>query len=40
MIVAVVGGSKVTITWILGLLFIPSFARIVRGEYAKAKELN
>jgi peptide/nickel transport system permease protein len=39
-IVAVVGGSKVTITWILGLLFIPSFARIVRGEYAKAKELN
>lgn len=39
-IVAVVGGSKVTITWILGILFIPSFARIVRGEYAKAKELN
>lgn len=39
-IVAVVGGGKVTITWILGILFIPSFARIVRGEYAKAKQLN
>ena len=39
-VVAIVGGSKVTITWILGILFIPSFARIVRGEYAKAKELN
>ncbi|MDY4954012.1 MAG: ABC transporter permease [Candidatus Onthomonas sp.] len=39
-VVAVVGGSKVTITWILGILFIPSFARIVRGEYAKARELN
>ena len=39
-VVAVVGGSKVTITWILGIPFIPSFARIVRGEYAKARELN
>lgn len=39
-VVAVVGGNKVTITWTLGILFIPSFARIVRGEYAKARELN
>lgn len=39
-VVAVVGGSKVTITWILGILFIPGFARIVRGEYARVRELN
>lgn len=39
-IVAVVGGGKYTITWVLGLLFIPSFARIVRGEFAKARNLN
>ena len=39
-VVAVVGGNKVTITWTLGILFIPSFARIVRGEYAQARELN
>lgn len=39
-VVAVVGGNKVTITWTLGILFIPSFARIVRGEYAKARECN
>ena len=39
-VVAVVGGNKVTITWTLGILFIPSFARIVRGEYAKARGCN
>lgn len=39
-VVAVVGGGKYTITWILGLLFVPSFARVVRAEYAKARELN
>jgi peptide/nickel transport system permease protein len=39
-VVAVVGGSKLSITWILGILFIPGFARVVRGEYAKARELN
>ncbi|MBR4744804.1 MAG: ABC transporter permease [Oscillospiraceae bacterium] len=39
-VVAVVGGGKYTITWVLGLLFVPSFARIVRAEYARAREMN
>ena len=39
-VVAVVGGSKLSITWILGILFIPGFARVMRGEFAKARELN
>ena len=39
-VVAVVGGGKYTITWVLGLLFVPSFARVVRAEYARARELN
>lgn len=39
-VVAVTGGGKYTVTWVLGILFIPSFARIVRGEFAKARTLN
>ena len=39
-VVAVVGGGKYTITWILGILFVPSFARVVRAEFARARELN
>lgn len=39
-VVAVAGGGKYTIIWVLGILFIPSFARVVRAEYAKARELN
>lgn len=39
-VVAVVGGGKYTITWVLGILFVPSYARIVRAEYARARELN
>lgn len=39
-VVAVVGGGKYTITWILGLLFVPSFARVVRGEFARARTQN
>ena len=39
-IVAVVGGGTWTITWVLGILFIPGFARIVRSQFAKIKNLN
>ena len=39
-IVAVVGGGKYSITWILGILFIPSFARVVRADFARAREMN
>ncbi|MBQ1396831.1 MAG: ABC transporter permease [Eubacterium sp.] len=39
-IVAVVGGGTLTITWVLGILFIPGFSRIVRSQFAKIKNLN
>ena len=39
-VIAIVGPGKWNIIWILGILFIPSFARIVRGEFAKCKNLN
>ncbi len=39
-LIAVVGMGKYQITLILGILFIPSFARVVRGEVAKQKNLN
>lgn len=35
-IVSVLGTGKYHVVFALGLLFIPSFARIVRGEYARA----
>ena len=39
-VIAVLGPGKWNVIWVLGMLFIPSFARIVRGEYAKCKHLN
>lgn len=39
-IVSVVGGGTYNVVLALGILFIPSFARIVRGEYARCRELN
>lgn len=39
-IVAVTGGGKYNIIWALGILFIPSFARVVRGEFAKYRNQN
>ena len=39
-LIAVVGMGKYQIILILGILFIPSFARVVRGEVAKQKNLN
>ena len=39
-LIAVVGMGKQQIILILGILFIPSFARVVRGEVAKQKNLN
>ena len=39
-LIAVIGMGKYQITIILGILFIPSFARVVRGEVAKQKNLN
>ncbi len=39
-IVSITGSGMYNIILALGILFIPSFARIVRGEYAKCRELN
>lgn len=39
-IVSVVGGGTYNIILALGILFIPSFARVVRGEFARCRELN
>ena len=39
-VVAVVGGNKVTITWTLGILFIPSFARVTRTAFAALRDVN
>ena len=39
-IVAVAGGGKFTITWVLGILFIPGFSRIVRSSVAKLRDMN
>lgn len=39
-VVSVAGGGAYNIILALGILFIPSFARIVRGEFARCRELN
>ena len=39
-IVSVIGGGTYNIILALGLLFVPSFARVVRTEFARARELN
>ena len=36
----IIGQGKYQIILILGILFIPSFARVVRGEVAKERTLN
>lgn len=39
-VISVVGGGTFNIIIVLGILFIPSFARIVRAEFAKARGAN
>lgn len=39
-IITVLGGGKYNIIFALGILFIPSFARIVRSEFARCRNLN
>lgn len=39
-IVAVTGGGTYQVIWALGILFIPSFARVVRTEYARLRDTN
>lgn len=39
-VIALIGPGKWNVIWVLGILFIPGFARIVRGEFARSKNLN
>lgn len=39
-IITILGKGTYNIILALGILFIPSFARIVRGEFARCRELN
>lgn len=39
-IIAVLGSGVYNIVLALGILFIPSFARVVRGEFARCRDLN
>lgn len=39
-IISVMGSGTYNIVIALGILFIPSFARIVRGEFARCRDLN
>lgn len=39
-LISLMGSGKYQIILALGLLFIPSFARMVRGEFARQKELD
>ena len=39
-IISIMGSGTYNIVIALGILFIPSFARIVRGEFARCRDLN
>lgn len=39
-LITIIGQGKYPIILILGILFIPSFARVVRGEVAKQRNMN
>ena len=39
-IIAVLGNDDTNVIFILGILFIPSYARIVRSEFSRQKNLN
>lgn len=39
-VISIVGGGTYNIIIVLGILFIPSFARIVRAEFAKARNAS
>lgn len=39
-IVTITGSGRTNIILILGILFIPSFARVVRGEFAKQRQMD
>ena len=38
--ISVIGGGTLNLILVLGILFIPSFARVVRSEYARQRDRN
>lgn len=39
-VISITGNGKTNIIIVLGILFIPSFARVVRGEFAKQRNMD
>jgi len=39
-VISLTGPGTWNIIWVLGILFIPSFARVLRGEFARCKNLD
>ena len=40
LVVSLTGPGTENLIWVLGILFIPSFARVLRGEFARCKNLD
>lgn len=38
--ISLFGGGRMNVMWALGVAFIPSFARVVRGEFLKQRNLD
>jgi len=39
-VISLTGPGTANVIWVLGILFIPSFARVLRGEFARRKNLD
>jgi len=40
LVISLTGPGTWNVIWVLGILFIPSFARVLRGEFARCKNLD
>lgn len=38
--VSITGGGRTNLILVLGILFVPSFSRVVRGEFAKQRQMD
>ncbi len=39
-LIAIFGSGDTNVIWVLGILFVPSYAKVVRSEFKKQKSLN
>ena len=39
-VISLIGSGTANVIWVLGILFIPSFARVLRGEFARCRNLD